>query len=670
MQPEMSLRLLMRLLPTLLLGCAFVFPATATEFKFLRPNDPELRNFQPNEPIIIRLPEGISEGELGNLYLELNGVDITQLVSLEGRDVIFSPASPQNPGAHALRLVKMGRNGKIVELSRWNFNVAGQAEMPGGSNIQGSADVTYSYLAARDEGLDDGADRHQMHGKLKLKGSAQKGSWLFGGNLNGFASSDDDNNPAQDYVEIGDYLLSAERLSDTLSADLKLGQHKIDANNILVRNFNRRGASASIGVNGEQAVITGFAQNPQRSFGNDNFTGLQEQEQRLTGVNARVQPIASWGRKLELESTVYRGEGNVFGAGTGVPDVSEDVGSGYQFGLKSDLIEDKLSLRAQYANSRYDFDGSGTVIGPEDDRAYTASLTYAPLESGVTADGKVRKWTLEFSYSNTGSYFRSMANSLLEADRDRYALKSSLLYGNLLLDSEIAWLTDNVNDISTLPREGALNAWFDGSYAPEKAMWGQPIFTFGGKLSDESRQDTPIGYTGPDLDRVSGSLTGGVTMSHAGLMWSLSHTYARLKDHETDSNTYGSHFTDLTFEYQATNWLTLRPGVQYEYLDENADGASHAWHASLGTETVLLTDTLYNTSNISALLNSGETVAGDEFTFDTDFTWQIRPAVLNKVGYAISVYGAYSSIEADSTTDSTDDARLFLRLKLSSPFSF
>lgn len=660
----------MRILPALLLSCAFVLPVQAAEFKFLRPGDPELRNFQPSEPIIIRLPEGISEGELSNLYLELNGIDITQMVSLEGRDVIFTPATPQNPGAHALRLVKMGRNGKLVELSRWNFNVAGQAEMPGQSSVRGTADATYSYLAARDEGLDDGTDRHQVTGKLKVNGSGQKGSWLFGGNLTGFASSEDDNNPAQDYVEVGDYLLSAERLSDTLSAELKFGQHKIDANNLLVRNFNRRGASASLGVNGEQAVITGFAQNPKRSIGNDNFTGLQEHDQRLTGVNARVQPIASWGRKLELETTVYRGEGAVFGAGTGVPEASNDVGSGYQLGIKSELIEDKLGLRAQYANSRYDFDGSGAAIGPEDDRAYAASVTYSPLGSGVTADGKVRKWTLELSYNRTGTFFRSMANPLIEADRNSYALKSNLLYGNFLLDSEVALLTDNVNDIATLPREGAVNAWFDGSYAPEKAMWGQPIFTFSGKLSDENRKETPVGYAGPGLDRISGSLTGGVTMNHEGLMWSLSHTYARLKDHETNSNTYGSHFTDLSFEYQPAAWVTLRPGVQYEFLDENADGVSHAWHANLGAETVLLTDTLYNTSNLSALLNDGKTSLGNEFTFDTDFTWQIRQAAQNKLGYALSVYGAYSAVEPNSTTDSTDDARLFLRLKLSSPFAF
>lgn len=651
---------------TCLLLALLVGSARAEEFKFLRPGNPELRNFQPTEPIVIRLPDGISSDELNNLYLELNGIDITQMVSLEGQDVIFTPASPQNPGSYALRLVKMGRGGTLVELSRWNFNVAGNADLPADTSVRGTSELTYSYLAARDEGLDDGSDRHNLAGKGRFTASGQSGRWLFGAQGNGFVNTTNEQNPADNNVEVGEYLLSAERLSDTLATELKLGQHRLEADNLLMKNFSRRGASASFGINGDMATVTGFAMNPRRVVGNENFTGISDNEQRAEGVHASLTAIPD---RVMLESTLYRGEGRIFGFGSGTPDASTDEANGFQIGLRGVIVPEQLETRLQFARSNYDYDGSGASPN-ELDRAYRAALTYSPFASGVTADGRVRKWTLEASYQRTGTYFRSMANTALDPDRNAYTLKSALLYGNLLLDSELAWVTDNVNDIAVLPEEGAFNAWFDGSYAPETMLWGQPIFTFNGKLSDESRQRTPAGYVGPGLDRVSSSLGAGLTMSHDKLMWTLNHTWSRLHDDETSTNSYGSHFTDLTFEYQVANWLTLRPSVQYEWLDENADGQSHGWHLSLGTESVLIADKLYNTTNLSSLLNSGETVQGDEFTFDTDFTWQIRQAATNKPGYAMSVYGAYSWIEPDSTTDETEDARLFLRLKLSAPFAF
>ncbi len=303
--------------PALFLAAAIialtVSPAIAETFTFLRPGNP-VRAFQQTEPLRVALPTGLSADELNQLFLELNGIDITQLVALDNGAVIFYPSSPYSAGSQTLRLVRLGKNGKLVELNSWNFTVASASPVSSPSSVTGSVDGTYSFLGFENGKLGETPDRHNLTSQFHVEGATQQGAWQLKGRANGFLNSDADFNPAGDALEVGEYLLSAERPGEEVDATFRLGHHNIGASNLLMDQFYRRGASAQFNFN-DKAMVTGFVQNPAALFGNRDFTGIESGNQRVEGVHTTFRPVDN--SDATIEATAYGGSGSLLNTTVG-----------------------------------------------------------------------------------------------------------------------------------------------------------------------------------------------------------------------------------------------------------------------------------------------------------------------------------------------------------------
>ena len=648
-----------------------ILPAKAEEFIFVRPGDPD-RIFKRNEALVIELPASLSQDDLNTLFLELDGVDITQMVALNGTQVVFTPASPYASGSHALRLVRMGANGKLVEINRWSFMVAGGVPpVEQSASLKGNIDATYSHMAWNNYDREDEPNRGNLAMQGKVNGNAQTHGWQLSARGNGFINSERELNPNGDRGEIGEYLLRAEKPDETLSTTLNLGHHKIEASNLLIDRFYRRGASAKFDFLHDRAGLAGFIMNPSSITGNRNLSGFDEGESVVRGLHARARPFAKLGDRLAFEGSFYSGQKGITGNGTAGSLTERPDASGYQLGLTSSLIENYLDLSTQYSESDFDPDGRHTGVGEENDHAYDVSFTFFPFGGKIAKDGSIRQWKIDAGYQQTGTGFDTLLNSALESDRKTWKLASAYARGGLSLDAEAKWLTDNVNDDPDKTRDGALSVWAQTSYAPEKEIWGMPVFSLGAALSDEERRRTPAGYVGDGLDRKTGSLNGGVALGFETISLSLNHTYTKFIDDIDTTAEYESHFTDVGAEYQLSERVTLKPGLQFEYLDEDSDGASRATHASLGGEFILIPQKLWNNSDYSMLLNDGNTPAGREFRAETEFTWLLKTADVNSPGLALAVAGHYDNeMDTDDSTDEEDeDARVFIRLKSSLAFS-
>ncbi len=663
-----------QLLATTVLGLSLAQPfiAAAEEFHFIRPGDP-FRIFRQTEALVVELPANLSSDELNSLFLELDGVDVTQMINLDGNRVIFTPSTPYLAGGHSLRLVKMGKNNKLVELKNWRFTTSGEPPKESPTTVTGNIDATYTNIPWKTKEPGRDIPRNNLESQVQMQGTTQTNGWQLSARGNGFINTNDSFNPDGDSVEVGEYLLTAEKPSEDVSTLLRLGNHDIGANNILMNNFYRRGASAQFGIDNERAVVTGFAQNPAQAIGNDNPFGVAKSDQRVVGAHVKVQPIESLGEDLELEGTIYNGEGTTYSAGSAGAFNSDGVASGGQAGLTTVLFKELLSFRSQYAKSKFDFDGKRTGNSAEHDDSQRYSFLLTPLgDTSVGEDGKLRRWNVELAYQTTGTYYDTLLNPFLEKDRNIYSINNSYMHGGLTVDSEIFYKTDNVNDLTTLPSNDSKGAWVQTSYAPEEEMFGTPVFFLGGSANDEDRKETPAGYTGLGLNRVTSSVNGGVSMSHENTVWTLTHTYTQLSDDVDGVNDFHTHFTDLTVEFRAAESVTLRPGLQVEYLREGIDGVSHAYHASLGADIIFLPDKVWNNTNLSVLLNDGATTAEDDFNLQTEFTWQLKQAELNSPGYALALAGIYDNVPDPITglNTSEKDARVLLKLKLFGPFGF
>ncbi len=651
----------------------FTAEASAETFTFVRPGDPS-RAFQQTEPLRIALPPGLSREELNQLFLELNGIDITQMVTIENGTIIFYPASPYNAGGQMLRLVRLGKNGKLVEISHWNFTVASAPPVSSPTSLTGSVDAAYSILGLENGHLGNTPDRHNITSQFHVEGATQQGDWQFKGRSNGFVNTDAAYNPAGNAVEVGEYLLSAERPGENIDTLLRLGHHDIGANNLLMNQFYRRGASAQFNIN-DVAHVTGFAQDPSAIFGNNNISGMEDTHQRVEGAYLTYRPL---GDKSDatLEATAYTGKGSMLRTTTGtsvaVVDTPEQSGNGFQLGFNTTVIPEYASVRVQGAHTNFDTDGAETLASSTGDKAGRVALTVTPLGKQLSDDGRLRLWSVELAYQKVGSFFQSLLSPLLEPDREMYSLSSNYLHGATTLDGQVAWITDNVNDLSALPHNRSLNAWAQASHAIEKPLPGKPVVFLGGSAADEDRLKTPFGYAGPGLDRFTGSVNGGVALNYDTTSVNLTHTFSVLRDAVDGNNDYDTHYTDLTLEVRPNERLTLRPGFQMEHLDQAAAGESQSYHVSLGSDFIILPDKFWNNTNVSFLLNEGASSARNNTMMQTEFTWLLKQAAVNNPGYAIGLAGQYGQMTDPEThlIENEKEGRIFLRLKLSAPFAF
>lgn len=655
------------------LFCALMLstPAVAEQFRFVRPGDPD-RIFKSNEPLVIGLPSALSKEELGSLFVELDGTDITQLISIEQGNAVYYPSSPHFPGAHALRLVRQGKNGKTNEINRWKFTVSGEPPEEQPSTLYGELDATYSVTAADTSAKGSRPDKQNLNSQLQINGATQSEGWQYSVRGNAFFNSEDTYTPGRDYAEVGEYLFSAEKASETGSTLLRLGNHNVGVDNILMNQFYRRGASARVDLLQDQLTVAGFSQDPANAIGNHNVLGFAEDNQRASGIYTSVRPIASLADSLELEGMVYTGRGTQYNTGSAGADIPQTEGRGYEFGVRSSLIADYLLVRAQHAHTNFDFDGRGGGYGALGDDANRLSFTLTPLGAQVDADGLIELWSVDFGYQKMGAFYESLLSQSEESDREKYSIGSNYSSGGTTVAGEMAYVISNVNDFVDIPTDQAWNGWAQASYAPAEEWWGNPVFMLGGSVSKEDRKETPSGYAGLDLDRFTGSVNGGVSLNFGNTTGTLSHTYTSFDDKAVTGNDYYSHFTEAALEFKATDWLTLRPGMQMEFYKLDDTKVSKSYHASLGADMLFIPDTLWNNTNYSRVINSGSHSSHGTDLFQTEFTWQIKPADVNSPGYAIALEGMHGNLTDPNTNLVLDDkdTRVYVRLRLNAPFSF
>ena len=81
--------------------------------------------FGPVTPLEVLLPANVSKDSLGNLAVELDGIDFTELIEYREHDqgtvLTIVPVLPLQPGEHELRLVEYTPAGEILERGYWVY---------------------------------------------------------------------------------------------------------------------------------------------------------------------------------------------------------------------------------------------------------------------------------------------------------------------------------------------------------------------------------------------------------------------------------------------------------------------------------------------------------------------------------------------------------------------
>jgi len=393
----------------------------------------------PSDEIRLYIPPDLPAAVIEYLYLELDGINVTHMVQLDGDYAVYTPVQPLTWGNHRLRLLEYDADGNATEKGSWILEVRKSAAFRE-TALKVDAALEISQRVA-EKNLTDPPDRTQGSGSLNLQGTLDDGNWRTEVKLPFIYNSLDE----ERQFEIGEYLLGWQ----WLSLGAKVGHHQIDHESLVLSGFNRRGVSATYASTDKTVSVTGFAMHGSKISGFNEGLGVTDEEDRVEGAVVSLYPIKDSNKSLQIAAAYLHGKAPE--AGTSVGGDEEALG-GDAFTTSADLslLEDRFRLRGEYAHSRYDFDGKGGS-GAEEDYGYALLLSYKPWKKLLVL-GSNMDWVLGLEYQRLGTFLRSPANPAATADRKKVQFHSDLTWGGLGSKLQFVQETDNVEDIAILPR--------------------------------------------------------------------------------------------------------------------------------------------------------------------------------------------------------------------------
>ncbi|GJL86127.1 MAG: hypothetical protein DHS20C02_19020 [Micavibrio sp.] len=647
----------------------------------------------PSAPMHIDLPGDLDVMELTTLGVELDGIDITALLSLDGGDFSYRPVEPLSAGEHVVKLVRMSSEGS-EQIGQWSFTIVGGEQ---GAGDVTTVDSSQNELAAAESWL--------RSSSFSADTMTEVSSRLFedlppdqpnhtivsgGGDLNGEASSDrlsvtgranylvqSDRNLAQtgNAIDLGEYDITAAYTGDTISSKAILGHHDIGVNSFLFSNFYRRGASLKVGTSDERVHATTFAFRPTSVAGARDFTGLNDGDDRLEGVTASFKPFSNDLHGLRITGLYYDGEGDDggFGLAGGTGTTGPD-GTGYAVIADKGFFGGRLTLRGEYAMSDYDLDGAGAV---EEDSsgAHSIAIEARPFDSPVFLD-KTADIVVGGKYESIDTFFNSLANQGIAADRHAYSAYTNIYWGSLSAGLQILHQTNNVDDLANVPTDRLRSINFNTAYNfnPQEgslSFLGTPYINFSGYVSDSDRMDTPVGYLPGDTNSLTDSATFGFGTSYSNWYWSGSHTVSQYEDHANNSSDTVNNLSGFNAGWTVNDRLELNGGVQVgSFRDEDFATTTYNTNVQLGASGIIVPNKVTARFDYNLNLAAGSGDTPDRHVVNSEAEWTLFAPQTNRPGLALAVRGSMEDFNgnANAIQDETN-YQVFTVFRVRAPFS-
>lgn len=642
---------------------------------------------EDNPKLVIDLPDDLDFSVLTTLAVEVDGIDVTALVSFDNNDFAYQPVESLANGEHQVRLLILGNN-KVVEKAKWTFQVENSAHSLQQSaqqqlaaaeawlvSSQFNADTLIEYsnrLRQRDIG--PAPDHSIVSGSGNVGAELRGQNWSVNARSNYLIQSDEALALNGHEADIGEYGIDAQYTGDSFQSGLSVGHHGIGMDSLLFSSFQRRGMSAQVASINERVTANVFAFRPDTQTGLRDFTGLSDSENRLEGVSASIKPFSSDYDALRVTALYYDGEGSTGGIGIGgEEEVSTSTGAGVV--VEKSFARGKVDIRAEYAFSKYDADGGGIAAVEDDSDAWSLNIQARPFDSLIVADKPV-DMIIGAKYERIASFFESLANQGLAADRDATTLYSQLYWGGFSANLNLLHELNNVDDLAGLPTDRMRYVNWNANYIFEQqsqqlAWLGSPYLNFSGFYSRLDRDDTPENYLGVDTDNTSSSYTLGGGSNYQDWYWSLTHTLATVEDHAGTASDTRNNFTSFGLGWTASDRLTLNGDLQYGVFEDNDnDDTSYSTNMNLGLRSVLVPDTLNLNVNYNLNLSGADNDSPDKHIINSELAWTIKQAQINNPGFAIALRGSVERTNANSTiTDDETEYQVFAIFRITAPLS-
>lgn len=639
---------------------------------------PELQSpaaefFAADEALIIRIPAEAG-AEIGELAVELDGFDVTALLRTDGGLLILDPPQALASGEHSLRLVQYRADGSILERGAWTFEVRDTAALRETSAAANAGvDLTYRFI---DNDLADPPPRPGAQGAGDATARIADGPWSLDATANYFLNSQEDQTVDGRHLDVGEYLFTGRYDAAPTELDVRLGHHDLGADNLIMADFYRRGISIGLSQPDESLSVTAFALRSEPTLGIDNFTGVGDSDNRVQGVTVAARPIAALSENVQVTGTFYQGETRAIGAANGIAG-EESEGTGGSLALDTFWLDRRLRLRGEAAFSRFDFDDDGDLPA-DNDLAYSFLGSYA-LIPGREADGKYVNWDIGVEHKQVGTFFASIANPFIVADRRTTSAFTNLTWGEVSAQAQAGFETSNVEALNALPTDRTLFATLGTTYTPavtpdedgDYGWLGQPTFGLSVTFTDGKQIDLPAGFLGTGGDYLAISTTLSAASYYGNWGWNLSQTVSSFEDRSGTSGDTMNYLTDLGLQFQPDAGLSINPYAQFSvFRDDGTNQDLDSFNLGIDIAADLIPDKVSATLNGSMNPTGGMGDTPDSYFVGGEVLWNAIPADVNQPGVALALTGSYQHTE-DAAFDVPDDVvQVFGKVKLTLPLAY
>lgn len=528
-----------------LLVCCSVFSGGAARAQ-------SLGNLAEGEALVLPVEAGVLSSEIA---VEIDGIDMTDFVTVMDGQLMLSGGLPLGPGAHEVLVYRLTDDGYEV-IASFDFSTSGG----GGGAVSVSATAQHEVGVRSVNGDVEGVG--ESSGQIEVTTVDNRLTVT----ANYLATSVEENQINGNAVDLGEYFIEMRQSGALFDITARLGHQMLSYDAALVGDITRRGLSVMVATPDERFSAGLFGTRVADLLGADNLTGLERGEDRMFGGQLAWRPFAQSDMRLKFQA--YEGEG--------APDfgLTPGIGKGASVALDGSLAAGRLRYGLTLGATEWDEDGDGAVYDPVAGTAVLAHLGY----DLIGADGGPRSLTLGFDYEIVEADYFSLANPDLPVAREDYRVTADYAAERLSLSFVAETQRTNVDGPDTLETDRITRIALDGGYDLRAAGWlSDAHLTFGAELLRQDRLETPPMAIDPQ-DFTGTTLYAGLERYGDVSSWGVQYLLLDQNDRSALDQDYISHTLSAWAEHPLSDAASLSLSGSATYVD---DGALTWWDNEL-----------------------------------------------------------------------------------------
>lgn len=393
----------------------------------------DLGHVSAQGPILIPTPAA-----QGEIWIEIGAIDVTAFAQPDRDKIRLSGFAPLAGGQHIVT-IHMLRDESYERLAEFSITVAVRAEI----SHTGALTVTAT----------NHSDAERVTGDVAGLLTAQSGDGTVTGGGTFLGSTDPEAQANGQPLEMQDYLLTFHRPMRGGRTMARLGHHAVSPGTLLIDDRERRGVSLGFASDYERFSFDAFTMRASDVVGTDDILGLNDRDDRISGLQMAWVPSAQFDLRFALEA--YEGRGATYFA--------DGIGNGRGLALSVDGSARSGALRygVTAARTGWDDDAEEQTFSTLNGNAYAGYLEY---DLDTSEDGA--RVSLGAEFALVDYYYFGLGNPSAATGIERYALSLERSKAQNWQRVALSMQTDARAAPEIVPRNRVWEARFDGQWSP------------------------------------------------------------------------------------------------------------------------------------------------------------------------------------------------------------